>query len=123
MLVEDFDAAIVTINRAREKQIVQGNHFYEAEMNRVQGEILLRQSKTNSSEAERLFRHAIDIAKMQACRTIELRAAVSLAHVLRERGDAAEARSLLKPLYAGFTEGFSQLDLQAARSLLSELGE
>ena len=72
-------------------------------------------------EAEALFRRALEIAHVQEARSFELRAATSLARLLQKQGKPTEARGLLAPLYAWFTEGFATRDLQDAQALLEEL--
>jgi len=59
------------------------------------------------------------VAQRQEAKSWELRAAISLARLLRDRGRAAEARDILAPVYAWFTEGFDTPDLQEARALLA----
>jgi len=68
------------------------------------------------------LRKALEFSRKQLCRPLELRAAMSLARLLRDSGRAAEARDLLTPIHAAFTEGFAFADLQAAKTLLAELG-
>jgi class 3 adenylate cyclase/predicted ATPase len=121
MLAGDFDAALATIERARDLMNTQHNRFYDAEITRMRGEILLTQSHGNAAEAEDAFRQAIAIAQQQSCRALELRAGVCLARLLAESGRSAEARGLLAPLINAFTEGFGQRDLQAAKALLAEM--
>lgn len=75
-----------------------------------------------TSEAEAEFGHALEIARRQEARLWELRAAISLAHYRHQAGRATEARDLLTPVYAWFTEGFDTADLATARSLLASLG-
>jgi predicted ATPase len=99
----------------------KGNWFCEPEFYRQRGEILLAQSRANAAEAERAIREALALAAKQSCRPLELRAAVSLARLLRDGARAAEARDLLAPVYAAFTEGFERPDLRVAKTLLAEL--
>jgi predicted ATPase len=100
----------------------QHNHFYDAEITRMRGEVLLAQSHSNAGEAEAAFAQAMAIAQRQSCRALELRAGICLARLLADDGRGAEARGLLAPLFGAYTEGFEQRDLQAAKALLAELG-
>jgi predicted ATPase len=95
------------------------NRYYEAEMHRVRGELFL--SMHDHSAAEASFRKAIKVAQHQSAKTWELRAAMSLARLWRDQGKPQQARELLAPIYAWFTEGFDTLDLKEAKALLDEL--
>ena len=97
-----------------------GERWYEAELNRHKGQLLLRQGRTEA--AEELYRKALSIAQDQEAKLWELRAAVSLARLRRDQGRRAEARDLLAPIYGWFTEGFGTPDLTEAKALLDELG-
>ncbi|HKB40980.1 MAG TPA: hypothetical protein VKD72_31420 [Gemmataceae bacterium] len=98
-----------------------GQPFADAELYRSKGELLLASSAAGVPEAEALFRHALEIARAQGARSIELRAATSLARLLRDQGRRAEARDVLAPVYGWFTEGFDTGDLAEAKALLEEL--
>ena len=76
--------------------------------------------RSPESEAEECFLRALDIARKQQAKSLELRAATSLAH-LWQQGEEAEARELLTPVYNWFTEGFDTKDLQEAKALLNKL--
>jgi class 3 adenylate cyclase/tetratricopeptide (TPR) repeat protein len=93
--------------------------FYHSQSQRIRGEILLQQGA--AEEAERCFRRALEIAGDQHARCFELRAATSLARLLRGQGRCDEARALLQPVYDWFTEGFDTADLKEAKALLEEL--
>jgi predicted ATPase len=93
----------------------------EAELHRCKGQLLLRQTVPGVPQAEACFQHALDIARRQQARSLELRAAMSLARLWQQQGKRAEARELLAPVYGWFTEGFDTADLQEARALLDEL--
>jgi adenylate cyclase len=95
--------------------------FYEAEVHRVQGELVLAQAANQHTLAETCFQHALDIARHQQARSWELRAAMSLARLWQQQGKRAEARDLLAPVYGWFTEGFDTADLQEAQALLAAL--
>jgi class 3 adenylate cyclase/predicted ATPase len=104
-----------------EAQMISGARYYEAELYRVKGELLLSESADNRSEAEVCFGQALDIARRQQAKWWELRAAMSLARLWRQQGKHQAARELLAPVYGWFTEGFDTADLQEARTLLDEL--
>ncbi len=72
-------------------------------------------------EAEECFHKAVEIARRQEAKSLELRAAMSLSRLWQQQGKQAEARELLAPVYGWFTEGFDTADLQEARTLLEEL--
>src|SRR5206468_2765613 len=93
----------------------------EAEVYRLRGVLLLRQTGTPQVEVEAWLWRALDVARRQEAKSLELRAATSLARLWQQQGKRAEARELLAPIYGWFTEGFDTADLQEARALLEEL--
>jgi class 3 adenylate cyclase/predicted ATPase len=93
----------------------------EAEISRLRGVLLLRQPGTSPAEAETWFQRALDVARRQEAKSLELRAAVSLARLWLQQGKRQEAYDLLAPIYGWFTEGFDTADLQEAKALLAEL--
>jgi predicted ATPase len=98
-------------------------HWAMAELMRAKGELLLLQGAPGApAAAEDHFRQALDWARHQAALSWELRAATSLARLLRNRGRPADAIACLHPVYDRFTEGFGTADLTAAKRLLNELG-
>ena len=97
------------------------NRYYEAEMHRLQGELLLRRKDSNAAEAQSCFQRAIAIARRQSAKSFELRAATSLARLLRDTDRRDEARTMLAEIYGWFTEGFDTADLKEAKALLEEL--
>jgi predicted ATPase len=98
-----------------------GERWYEPEIYRLKGELLLHQSSDNQAEAETCFHHALEIARTQQAKSFELRAATSLARLWQQQGEKAKARELLAPVYGWFTEGFDTADLQEAKTLLEAL--
>jgi class 3 adenylate cyclase/predicted ATPase len=96
-----------------------GERWFVAELNRHNGQLLLRQGHPEA--VEDLYRKAMSIAEEQGAKLWELRAAASLARLRRDQGHEAEARDLLSPVYAWFTEGFVTPDLKEAKALLDEL--
>ena len=90
---------------------------------RLRGVLLLRQTGTPQAEAEAWLQRALDVARRQEAKSLELRAAMSLGRLWQQQGKQAAARALLAPVYGWFTEGFDTADLQEARALLGALGE
>lgn len=93
--------------------------FYEAELYRLKGELLLMQG--DETEAEASFRNAIEVARRQQAKSWELRAAMSLCRPWQSQGKREEARQMLAEIYAWFPEGFDTPDLKEAKALLEEL--
>ena len=97
-----------------------GFHFLEAELYRLKGELLLRQSREHP-QAGACFQTALGVARDQKAKSLELRAATSLARLWQRQGKQTEARALLAPVYDWFTEGFDTADLKDAKALLDQL--
>ena len=98
-----------------------GQSFHDVELQRQKGEILLRLPEPDEADAEALFLKAIEIARVQEAKSLELRAATSLARLRQTQGRTVEARACLAPIYDWFTEGFDTRDLKDAKALLEEL--
>ena len=98
-----------------------GERYYEAELHRLKGELLLALSAENRTAAAACFHQALDIARRQQAKSLELRAAVSLGQLWQRQGKRTEAHALLAPIYGWFTEGFDTADLQEAWALLEAL--
>jgi predicted ATPase len=94
---------------------------WEAEIYRLRGVLLLRQPGTPQAEAEAWLQRALDVARRQEAKSLELRAAMSLSRLWQQQGKRAEAYEFLAPIYGWFTEGFDTADLQEAKALLDEL--
>ena len=95
--------------------------FDEAELYRLKGELSLKQTIADASEAETCFQAALNIARSQQAKSWELRAAMSLARLWQFQGKSLDAYELLAPVYEWFTEGFDTADLQDAKALLNWL--
>jgi predicted ATPase len=108
-----LDEAMSIIETTKER-------WFEAEVNRIAGEIALR-SERDEAKAEAHFEHALAVAREQQAKSWELRAAMSMARLWRDQGKRDEARDLLAPVYGWFTEGFDTLDLKEAKALLDAL--
>ncbi|MBI3245802.1 MAG: DUF2791 family P-loop domain-containing protein [Deltaproteobacteria bacterium] len=113
-----------------------GERWYEAELYRLKGELTLQQERQQATatdaqslmpdahgEAEACFLKAIDIARKQQAKSLELRAAMSLARLWQQQGKHHEAHGMLSEIYNWFTEGFDTKDLQEAKALLEELSD
>jgi predicted ATPase len=95
--------------------------YWEAQLHRLTGELVLRQAAPNQRQAETCFIQALAVARRQQAKSLEVRAATSLALLWQQQGKRAEARELLVPIYGWFTQGFDTADLQEAKALLEEL--
>jgi TOMM system kinase/cyclase fusion protein len=107
--------------KAQEVMVRTDERFYEAELYRLSGMLHLAHSPAAQAEAEGYMRQALVIAHQQQAKSLELRAAMSLARLWQQQGKRTEARQLLAPIYGWFTEGFDTADLQGAQALLEEL--
>jgi len=115
------EAGLAMLAEALEAVDKYGERFYEAELHRLKGELLLALSPENHIEAEACCRQALAVARHQQAKSLELRAAMSLARLWQRQGKRTEAYALLAPVYGWFTEGFDTPDLQEARALLDAL--
>jgi len=95
--------------------------WWEAELYRLKGELIMQISSDNQTEAEAYFQQALDSARSQQAKSLELRTATSLARLWRDQGKTGEAHDLLGRSYGWFTEGFDTADLKDAKALLDEL--
>jgi predicted ATPase len=115
------DDARRCIGDAIDKVEMSKEKWCEAEVHRIAGEVELKSLAPDPEKAEAYFDHALAVARQQQAKSWELRAAMSMARLWRDQGKRAEARDLLAPVYAWFTEGFDTLDLKEAKALLEEL--
>jgi predicted ATPase len=99
-----------------------GECRWDAEIYRLKGELLLKQDVPDEPEAESCLRQAIEVARQQQAKSLELRAAVSLSRLWKQQGKCVAAYQLVAEVYDWFTEGFDTADLQEAKALLEELG-
>jgi len=114
---EALGAVAEGLKQARETSA----RFNEAELCRLKGELLLMGGGPEAANAERCFREAVEIARRQSAKSLELRAATSLSRLLQRQGKREEARRLLAEVYFWFTEGFDTADLRDASALVDEL--
>jgi predicted ATPase len=97
-----------------------GSRRWEPELYRLRGELLLKQGG-DEAQVENDFLHVLEVARRQEAKSLELRAATSMARLWQGQGKRDEARELLSGIYGWFTEGFDTADLQDAKALLEKL--
>jgi len=120
-IIGHTEEGLTTMGETLARVQTTGERFYEAELHRIKGELLLGQTTTDEREAEACFQKAIKVARGQSAKSLELRAAMSLSRLWQRKGKTAEARQLLAEIYGWFTEGFDTADLKEAKALLEEL--
>jgi class 3 adenylate cyclase/predicted ATPase len=116
-----LDQAWANIHEAMTTLETTKENWYEAEINRVAGAIVLLGTEPDAGKAEAYFASALEVARKQKAKSWELRAAMSMARLWRDQGKREQARDLLAPVYGWFTAGFDTLDLREAKSLLDGL--
>jgi predicted ATPase len=117
-----YDEGLAMLEEALALTDQYEERYWEAEIHRLKGALLLARSAENQVEAEACFHAALAVARHQQAKSLELRAAMSLARLWQQQGKRDAARELLAPIYGWFTEGFDTADLQEAKVLLEELG-
>jgi predicted ATPase len=115
------EAGLAVVSEALTHADKTGERWYEPELYRLKGALLLHQSSDNQAEAEHCFQQSLDIARQQQAKSWELRTATSLARLWQQQGKRQDAYELLAPTYTWFTEGFDTADLQDAKALLDAL--
>ena len=116
-----FDDAMRCVGEAMTLVETSKERWYEAEVNRIAGEIALLLPEPEVAKAEAYFERALEIARGQQAKSWELRAAMSMSRLWCVQGQRLQARDLLASVYGWFTEGFDTVDLKEARALLDEL--
>src|SRR5262249_6089216 len=115
------EAGLAVLTEALALADTTGERWYESELYRLKGVLLLQRSSDNQAEAETCFHHALEIARTQQAKSFELRTATSLARLWLQQGKRQEAHDLLASVYNWFTEGFDTADLKDAKALLEAL--
>jgi predicted ATPase len=118
---QGVEAAVTRIDEALAFAGEIGEHWTDAFLHRIRGEILLKSDPTSTARAEEAFLNALSVAQQQKARSFELQAATSLARIWRDQGKVQQGRELLAPIYGWFTEGFDTRDLKEAKALLDKL--
>jgi len=118
---EKKEEALIVLEEALQLSNKNNERFYEAELYRLKGELLIEFDGKDKSEPERCFLKSIEIARKQNAKSLELRAATSYSRLLQSQGKKEEARQMLTEIYGWFTEGFDTKDLKEANSLIDKL--
>jgi predicted ATPase len=121
-MVGQTEQGLAILTEALAAAEAQEQRLYEAELYRLKGELLLAQAAAPCGVAEACLHHALRIACSQRAKSLELRAAISLARLWQHQGKRAEARQLRREVYGWFTEGFATADHQDAQAVLATLG-
>jgi len=116
-----IDEALLVLADAFAEAVKTEERWWEPELQRLRGELLRSKSKNNDAEAESCFLTAIESARDQQAKSLELRAAMSLSRLWRDAGKRQQAGQLLADVYSSFTEGFQTPDLIDARAFLEEV--
>jgi predicted ATPase len=116
------EAGLTVLTEAFTLVAATEERWWEAEVYRLQGALLLQLPLPAVGQAAACFQQALDVARRQQAKALELRAALSLARLWQGQGQHTAGRQLLAELYHWFTEGFDTADLQEAKALLAELG-
>jgi predicted ATPase len=118
-----FDDAWRCIDKAMTAMEATKERWCEAEAHRVAGEIALKSPEGDVAKAQAYFEHSLAVARVQQAKSLELRAAMSMARLLNDQDKRQAARDVLAPVYGWFAEGFETRDLREAKALLGELGQ
>jgi predicted ATPase len=116
-----FDDAWRYVGEATTAVEKTNEKWYDADANRIAGEIALKPPQRDEAKAQGYFEQALAVARQQQAKSWQVRAAMSMARLWRDQGKRDEARELLAPIYGWFTEGFDTRDLKEAKALLDEL--
>ena len=116
-----IDEGLQVLDDAQRSIDARGERWWEAEIRRLRGELLLSQSAATANDAEAFIEQALKISRSQEALSLELRAATSLARLWQQRNRHDDARRLLGDCYASFNEGFDTADLRDAKQLLESL--
>jgi predicted ATPase len=111
---------LIVLSKAFEKAHESGEHFFYAELYRINGELLLMQGVAEP-KGEKCFHQALEVARNQKAKSLELRVTMSLSRLWQKQGKNEDARVLLEGIYNWFTEGFETADLKEAKVLLEAL--
>jgi predicted ATPase len=118
-----WNEALRDLDQAEQFCTQTGEGYWAAELPRVRGELLLQRESGAVAEAERCFLKALEIARSQQARSLELRAAISLGRLWSGQGKSEDARRLVADVFGWFSEGIDAPDLKEAKALLDALSK
>ena len=118
--VGQAEKGISTLEEALAEMKETDERYYEAEVHRLRGQLLLKKGEADSN-TENCFQQALEVSRRQQAKSLELRAAMSMSRLWQKQSKQKEAHKLLSEIYGWFTEGFDTKDLQDAKALLEEL--
>lgn len=121
-LAGEVSAGLNALESAIAEAAATGARLWESELHRIAGNLLLGSLAPDRERSEAHYLRAIEVAREQQARSLDLRASTSLARLWADRGERQKAYDLLAPIYAWFAEGFGTRDLIEAKALLDELG-
>ena len=121
LFLGELEKATAVVTEAISHTTLYSERFWEAELCRIQGEILLKQNESNQPVAELWLQRAMDVARSQQAKMLELRAALGLSRLWQQQGQQGRAYRLLSEVYNSFTEGFSTPYLRLTRELTAQL--
>jgi predicted ATPase len=116
------EAGVTVVTEALTRVAATEVRWWEAEVHRLRGALLLQLPLPDVGQAEACFQQALDVARRQQAKALELRATLSLSRLWQQQGKREAAQQVLAPVYGWFTEGLDTADLQAAKALLEALG-
>ena len=120
-VAERIEEGLKTAAQGLELVQQTGERCWEVELYRIQGELLLKNEPLHPAQARTAVESAVEVARKQGAKSLELRATTSLARLLDRQGERNEARAMLAEIYDWCTEGFDTADLTEAKGLLEEL--
>ena len=115
------DEGLKVLAEAHEFEDATGEGYWAAEIHRLKGELLLQRDPASTADAEACFDDALEVARKQEAKSLELRSAMSLAGLWKNQGKTNEAFELLSRVHGWFTEGFDSHDLKKAKAMLGGL--
>ena len=116
-IIGETEEGLATVNETLARVQTTGERFYEAELYRIKGELLLAHDAADEKQAEGCFQNALKVARGHSAKSLELRAAMSLSRLWQKQDKKDDARKLLGDIYGWFTEGFETADFESRKGI------